>query len=122
MNTKLFVGNLSFKIKEAELEELFAQAGSVVSVAIPLSDFNAAAEQARTWLIAAAIICAALGFAVSLVLSRLMLGRPLHTLVEEIGRVARGQLDDEILIQRLHKPHVNERGIQAIGNLLRRLE
>lgn len=35
MNTKLFVGNLSFKVTEAELEELFTQAGAVVSVAIP---------------------------------------------------------------------------------------
>ncbi len=35
MNTKLFVGNLSFKVTEAELEELFSQAGAVVSVAIP---------------------------------------------------------------------------------------
>ena len=68
----------------------------VVSVAIPLSDFDAAAQQARTWLIVAAIICAALGFGVSLILLRLMLGRPLHTLVEEIGRVARGDLDRPI--------------------------
>jgi len=35
MNTKLFVGNLSFKVTETELQELFSQAGSVVSVAIP---------------------------------------------------------------------------------------
>jgi cold-inducible RNA-binding protein len=35
MNTKLFVGNLSFKVTEGQLEELFAQAGAVVSVAIP---------------------------------------------------------------------------------------
>jgi len=35
MNTKLFIGNLSFKVTEAQLEELFSQAGSVVSVAIP---------------------------------------------------------------------------------------
>jgi len=34
-NTKLFVGNLSFKTTEAELEETFSQAGKVVSVAIP---------------------------------------------------------------------------------------
>ena len=35
MNTKLFVGNLSFKVTEQELQELFSQAGAVVSVAIP---------------------------------------------------------------------------------------
>ncbi len=35
MNTKLFVGNLSFNLTEAQLEELFAQHGKVVSVAIP---------------------------------------------------------------------------------------
>jgi len=35
MNTKLFVGNLSFKVTEDELLELFSEAGKVVSVAIP---------------------------------------------------------------------------------------
>jgi RNA recognition motif-containing protein len=33
---KLFVGNLSFKLTEADLEQLFAQSGKVVSVAIPV--------------------------------------------------------------------------------------
>jgi RNA recognition motif-containing protein len=35
MNTKLFVGNLSFNLNEQSIEELFAPAGKVVSVAIP---------------------------------------------------------------------------------------
>jgi RNA recognition motif-containing protein len=35
MNNKLFVGNLSFKLSEKELEDLFAQYGTVVSCAIP---------------------------------------------------------------------------------------
>jgi len=35
MKTKLFVGNLSFNLDEASIEELFAQSGKVVSVAIP---------------------------------------------------------------------------------------
>jgi cold-inducible RNA-binding protein len=35
MSTKLFVGNLSFKTTEAQLEEAFAKAGKVISVAIP---------------------------------------------------------------------------------------
>jgi cold-inducible RNA-binding protein len=35
MNTKLFVGNLSYNLNEANLEELFAKSGKVVSVAIP---------------------------------------------------------------------------------------
>jgi len=35
MSTKLFVGNLSFKLTEADMEELFAQHGKVISVAIP---------------------------------------------------------------------------------------
>jgi RNA recognition motif-containing protein len=35
MNTKLFVANLPFKVTEAELEQLFSEAGAVVSVAIP---------------------------------------------------------------------------------------
>ena len=35
MNTKLFIGNLSFKVTETQLQELFSQAGEVVSVAIP---------------------------------------------------------------------------------------
>jgi RNA recognition motif-containing protein len=35
MNTKLFVGNLSFNVAETALEDLFAQHGKVVSVAIP---------------------------------------------------------------------------------------
>ena len=34
-NTRLFVGNLPFRMLREELEELFAQAGSVVSVHIP---------------------------------------------------------------------------------------
>lgn len=34
-NTKLFVGNLSFKTTEAQLEEAFSKSGTVVSVAIP---------------------------------------------------------------------------------------
>jgi cold-inducible RNA-binding protein len=35
MNTKLFVGNLSFNLTETDLETLFAQHGKVISVAIP---------------------------------------------------------------------------------------
>ena len=34
-NTKLFVGNLSFKTTEAQLEEAFSKSGTVASVAIP---------------------------------------------------------------------------------------
>lgn len=36
MNTKLFVGNLSFKLTEQELEELFSRSGTVLSVAMPV--------------------------------------------------------------------------------------
>ncbi len=35
MNNKLFVGNLSFKLSESELETLFGQYGTVVSCSIP---------------------------------------------------------------------------------------
>lgn len=35
MNNKLFIGNLSFKISEAELEALFKEYGSVTSCSIP---------------------------------------------------------------------------------------
>jgi cold-inducible RNA-binding protein len=35
VNNKLFVGNLSFKLSEGELEELFGQYGTVVSCSIP---------------------------------------------------------------------------------------
>lgn len=35
MSTKLFVGNLSFKLTESDMEDLFAPHGKVVSVAIP---------------------------------------------------------------------------------------
>jgi RNA recognition motif-containing protein len=35
VNNKLFVGNLSFKTTQAELQELFAAYGEVVSVSIP---------------------------------------------------------------------------------------
>jgi RNA recognition motif-containing protein len=35
MSTKLFVGNLSFKTTEEQLQEAFSKAGTVVSVAIP---------------------------------------------------------------------------------------
>jgi len=36
MNTKLFIGNLAFSVSEAQLKEIFSQAGTVVSVAIPV--------------------------------------------------------------------------------------
>lgn len=35
MNKKVFVGNLSFKLSESDLEQLFSQSGQVVSVVIP---------------------------------------------------------------------------------------
>lgn len=35
MNNKLFVGNLSFKLAEQDLETLFGQYGTVVSCSIP---------------------------------------------------------------------------------------
>ena len=34
MDTKLYVGNLSYSVTEDELRELFAQAGGVTSVAV----------------------------------------------------------------------------------------
>jgi cold-inducible RNA-binding protein len=34
-SSKLFVGNISFKLTEDDLRELFSQSGKVVSVAIP---------------------------------------------------------------------------------------
>jgi cold-inducible RNA-binding protein len=40
MNNKLFVGNLSFKVTEAELQEVFSQAGAVVSVSIPTDKYT----------------------------------------------------------------------------------
>lgn len=36
MNNKLYVGNLSFSTGEAQLRELFAQAGVIRSVTIPM--------------------------------------------------------------------------------------
>ncbi|CAN5139667.1 RNA-binding protein [soil metagenome] len=35
MKNKLFVGNLSYNLSENDLETLFAESGTVVSVAIP---------------------------------------------------------------------------------------
>ncbi len=35
MNNKLFVGNLSFKLSDTALEELFAQHGTVLSCSVP---------------------------------------------------------------------------------------
>jgi len=35
MNTKLFVGNLSYNLNETDLEQLFSQHGKVISVALP---------------------------------------------------------------------------------------
>lgn len=40
MNNKLFVGNLSFKVTETELQEVFAQAGEVLSVSIPTDKYT----------------------------------------------------------------------------------
>ncbi len=36
MNNKLYVGNLSYDTTEAKLRELFSQAGTIRSVAIPM--------------------------------------------------------------------------------------
>lgn len=35
MNNKLFVGNLSFKLSDRDLQDLFAQYGTVVSCSVP---------------------------------------------------------------------------------------
>ena len=40
MAAKLFVGNLSFSVIENELQDLFAQAGTVVSVAVMQDKFT----------------------------------------------------------------------------------
>ena len=40
MNNKLFVGNLSFKVTETELQEVFAQSGEVLSVSIPTDKYT----------------------------------------------------------------------------------
>lgn len=40
MATKLYVGNLSFDVTERELEELFAEAGAVESVAVIVDKFS----------------------------------------------------------------------------------
>lgn len=40
MGTRLYVGNLSFNVKEGELEQLFAEAGPVESVAIITDKFS----------------------------------------------------------------------------------
>jgi RNA recognition motif-containing protein len=40
MAAKLFVGNLSFAVVENELQDLFAQAGTVVSVAVMQDKFT----------------------------------------------------------------------------------
>jgi len=36
MNNKLYVGNLSYQVTEDELRQLFAEAGSIQSIAIPV--------------------------------------------------------------------------------------
>lgn len=35
MNTKLFVGNVSYNLTETDMETMFSQHGKVISVAIP---------------------------------------------------------------------------------------
>ncbi len=35
MNTKLFVGNLSYNLTEPDMEKMFGEHGKVISVAIP---------------------------------------------------------------------------------------
>jgi len=37
---RLYVGNLSYQVQESELEQLFAQAGSVASVFVPRDKFT----------------------------------------------------------------------------------
>ena len=40
MGRRLYVGNLSYQVQESELEQLFAQAGSVASVFVPRDKFT----------------------------------------------------------------------------------
>ncbi len=40
MGRKLYVGNLPYQVQESELEQLFAQAGSVASVFVPRDKFT----------------------------------------------------------------------------------
>jgi cold-inducible RNA-binding protein len=40
MNSKLYVGNLSYQVTEDELRTMFGQAGSIESVAIPVDNIT----------------------------------------------------------------------------------
>ena len=40
MGRRLYVGNLSYQVQESEIEQLFAQAGSVASVFVPRDKFT----------------------------------------------------------------------------------
>jgi len=68
----------------------------IVFVGIPLQEFRNGAEQARVWLAVATVCAAVLGFGVSLLLTRQMLGRPLKGLIVDIGRVAGGDLGTQV--------------------------
>jgi len=72
----------------------------IVYVGIPLAQFRAAANEARWWMAGAAVGCAIIGFGIALILLQRTLGRPLRTLVEDIGNVADGRLDHTIRLVR----------------------
>jgi methyl-accepting chemotaxis protein len=68
----------------------------IVFVGIPMSTFDVAVDEERKWLVIATLCCAAIGFAISFVLSRQMIGRPLQILIKEVRRVSNGELEREV--------------------------
>ncbi len=68
----------------------------VLFVGVPMAEFDVAARDAQFYLIFAAIICALIGFTVSFLLSRKMLGYPLRVIIKDIRRVSGGELSREV--------------------------
>ena len=68
----------------------------ILYVGIPMAQFRAASDDARMWMGMAAAGCAVIGFVISLLLSRRVLGGPLQRLVQDMGAVAGGKLDISI--------------------------
>src|SRR5579859_2079438 len=64
----------------------------IVYVGIPMEQFAAGVADVKMWTIGAAIVCAIIGSLIALLLSHRIVGLPLRRVLEDLGRIASGDL------------------------------